>query len=88
MVFTSLVLEESLGADGFGCSLGFFVVEPLCCENQALNNMLLNDTCLFGFIFRRCAGPGARRARQHRRQLKKYPTLPTDAGMAKTTTRS
>ncbi|MNY78116.1 hypothetical protein D3C86_2182340 [compost metagenome] len=30
MVFTCLVLEEPLGADGFGCSLGFFVVEPLC----------------------------------------------------------
>ena len=30
MVFTCLMLEEPLGADGFGCSLGFFVVEPLC----------------------------------------------------------
>lgn len=34
MVFTSLVLEESLGADGFGCSLGFFVVEPLCWDTR------------------------------------------------------
>lgn len=30
MVFACLVLEEPLGVDGFGCSLGFFVVEPLC----------------------------------------------------------
>lgn len=30
VVFAGLVFEEPLGADGFGCSLGFFVVEPLC----------------------------------------------------------
>ena len=28
------------------------------CENHALSNMLLNDTCLFGFVFRRRALPG------------------------------
>ena len=59
------------------------------CENHALSNMLLNDTCLFGFVAGGVRCPAACAGqRGTRRQLKKYPTLPTDAGMAKTTTRS